>query len=286
MNRPCNTLAVGLVAAAMWFVPDATLAQNGAGGPQPWLHPQCNSSADDYSPFPDVDGHSLLLTTERDGLARVVRCSADGGIQPVDGTFNVLGQSRGYVSLSVRGDGYGVMYRSGKRQSLATIVRVSRTASGIEIGEPLSEIIDESYSAQPAIAPDGSRLLFVSDRQGGVGGLDIWMLERRVDGTWSAPQHAGEALNSPADEVSPCLVSADTLLFASNGMGGQGGFDIYMSVYRNGRWSDPEPLDPMNSPNDETDAVRLTNGTYCFCSNRPGGRGGLDLWLWKPEETP
>lgn len=279
-------LAMGLLVVAFCSAGTVTLAQNGASVPQPWLHPRCNSMADDYAPCIDLDGTSLLLTTERDGVAHVVRCAADGDVHGIGGTLNAPDRSSGYVSLSSTGDGYGVVYRSGQRQSHASIVRVRRTSAGLDVGEPLSEVVDESYTAQPTLAPDGTRMLFVSDRAGGSGGLDIWMLERRVDGTWSAAQHAGEALNSPSDDVSPCLISADTVLFASNGMGGQGGFDIYMSVYRNGRWSDPEPLDALNSSNDETDAIRMRDGTLCFSSNRPGGRGGMDLWLWKPDVAP
>lgn len=279
-------MVAGILAAAVCCCGVPARAQNGADGPLPWPHPQCNSVADDYAPCIDIDGSALLFTTERSGLAQVVRCGGESDIIPLDGTFNHAGQSRGYVSVTTSGDGFGVMYRSGERQSLASIVRVRRTSAGLDIGEPLAEVMDESYTAQPTLAPDGSRLLFVSDRQGGAGGLDIWMLERRVDGTWSAPQHAGEALNSPADDVSPVLVAADTLFFASNGMGGQGGFDIYMSVFRNGRWSDPEPLDAINSPYDETDANRMASGLYYFASNRPGGRGGIDIWLWKPKGSP
>ncbi|MFM8771560.1 MAG: hypothetical protein ACKOE4_06020, partial [Candidatus Kapaibacterium sp.] len=215
-------------------------------------------------------------------VPQVYLCDTTGEVSLVDGSFNAKGRAAGYVSLSTSGDGVCVRYIHGERQTFASIVRVTRASDAIEVGQPLENVNGEFYASQPTISPDGNRMMMVSDRAGGAGGLDIWMLERRVDGTWSATQHAGEALNSPGDEISPVLVSSDTLLFASNGMGGPGGFDVYFSTYRNGRWSDPMPMDEINTVSDESDACILLDGTICFASNRAGGQGGFDLWLWKP----
>lgn len=248
----------------------------------PWPHASCNSAADEYAPVADVRGSGLLYTSERSGVAQVFQCDASGKVSLVNGSVNEKGRAAGYVSLSTSGDGAGVRYIRGERQTFASIVRVTRSSDAIEVGQPLENVNGQFYASQPTISPDGNRMMLVSDREGGAGGLDIWMLERRVDGTWSAMQYAGEALNSPGDEISPVLVSNDTLLFASNGMGGPGGFDVYMSNYRNGRWSDPIPMDEINTVSDESDACILLDGTICFASNRAGGQGGFDLWLWKP----
>ncbi|MBU3679216.1 MAG: hypothetical protein FGM32_06370 [Candidatus Kapabacteria bacterium] len=257
-------------------------AQDSALPKAPWPHSSCNSPADEYAPAVDLRGSGMLFTSERSGVSQVYHCSASGKVLLVGGTFNEKGRAAGYVSITSGGDGLGARYLLAERQTFSSIVRVTRTADAIELGQPLENVNGQFYASQPTISPDDTRMMLVSDREGGFGGLDIWMLERRVDGTWSAMQHAGEALNSPGDEISPVLVSSDTLLFASNGMGGLGGFDLYMSVYRNGRWSDPVPLDEINTGSDESDACILPDGTICFASNRAGGQGGFDLWLWKP----
>lgn len=257
-------------------------AQDAAPPKAPWPHPSCNSSADEYAPVVDMRGFGVLFTSERSGVAQVYHCGSSGTVTPVEGSLNGRGSAAGYVSLSSSGDGLGVRYIRGERQTFASIVRVTRTSDALELGQPLENVNGQFYASQPTISPDGNRMMFVSDREGGAGNLDIWMLERRVDGTWSAMQHAGEALNSPGDEISPVLVSSDTLLFASNGMGGIGGFDVYMAIYRNGRWTDPVPMDEINTASDESDACFLPDGTICFASNRAGGQGGFDLWLWKP----
>ncbi|MFQ3578747.1 MAG: OmpA family protein [Bacteroidales bacterium] len=61
--------------------------------------------------------------------------------------------------------------------------------------------------------------------------------------------------------------------------------NIYKSSYINGKWSEPKPLpEIVNIPNYTTTqpAVGIDSKTQdevlYFVSNRPGGRGGLDLW--------
>lgn len=105
------------------------------------------------------------------------------------------------------------------------------------------------------------------------------MSDRRDDLTWSDPTTLGRIINSSGDEITPHFVTSDTLFFASNGIGGKGGFDVFYSVFRDGAWQEPVPMDALNTEFDESDCARLEDGSYVFASNRPGGAGGLDLWI-------
>ncbi len=80
---------------------------------------------------------------------------------------------------------------------------------------------------------------------------------------------------------------------SSNRAGGFGGYDIYYSVFRNGNWSSPVNMGPrINTSSDEYRPVigsnpDFTNNFIMFSSNRPGGKGGFDLYfsgLQLPEE--
>jgi outer membrane protein OmpA-like peptidoglycan-associated protein len=86
--------------------------------------------------------------------------------------------------------------------------------------------ISEWYS-QPAITPDGKVLFFASDRQGSLGGVDIWMAYLN-DGKVSEPINCGSPINTECDEITP-YVSPDGkyLYFSSNGGETVGGFDIF-----------------------------------------------------------
>ena len=59
-------------------------------------------------------------------------------------------------------------------------------------------------------------LFFVSDREGGYGGRDIWMVKKLPFGNWTEPQNLGEPINTEYDEESPFLhPDGKTLYFSS-----------------------------------------------------------------------
>lgn len=241
----------------------------------------CNSTSSEYAPNMDPLTGSVVFTTERSGEAAVYRCTMQSGskAEPFTGTFNHAKQQRGFISFSANGEAVGVAYGRFEEQSFPGIVTVPRDNNALNLGHPLTAVNGPFFVSHPAISPDGTRLVVVSDRVGGEGGLDLWISDRRDDLTWSTPINLGRSVNSLEDEISPTFLSADTLIFASNGIGGKGGFDIFFSVFRDGAWQEPIPLDWLNTEFDESDCIVLPDGSQLFVSNRPGGAGGLDLWI-------
>lgn len=80
--------------------------------------------------------------------------------------------------------------------------------------------------------------------------------------------------------------SGKRLLFASDRPGGFGGFDLYYAEYRNGAWSAPINLGPdINSKSDEIFPSWNENQIITFSSNRLGGFGGLDLYVFDASQT-
>jgi Tol biopolymer transport system component len=79
------------------------------------------------------------------------------------------------------------------------------------------------------IRHDGLEGFLFSDRDGGVGGQDLWTTTRASAGdAWSTPTNLGDVVNSAATDSQPNL-SADglTLIFASSRTGSLGGTDLY-----------------------------------------------------------
>lgn len=243
-----------------------------------------NSDADDFGPRYDVLAATVLFASERSGEAMLYQAPAalDQAPHRAQGTMNADGKHRAYVTFSNAGDGVGAAYVMRRRRSWVGIITVLRDGAAYNAGLPIEALNGEWFTSHPTISPDGTRIVVCSDREGTERGLDLYISERLPGGEWRAPTSLGTAITSQADDITPVFIGNDSLLFASNGFGGKGGFDLFLTVYRDGAWQEPEPLDWLNTEFDEMDAVRLPDGTIVFASDRPGGRGGLDLYRSRP----
>lgn len=129
-----------------------------------------------------------------------------------------------------------------------------------------------------------SILLFASRKDGGFGGLDLYVSVRHDD-LWSAPANLGPPINSAYDETSPFL-SRDgrTLYFSSNDASRSiGGFDVLRSTWLEWsyRWAPPINLGPpINSAFDELHFSLSPGGDRGFFdSDRLDGEGGRDIFV-------
>ena len=129
-----------------------------------------------------------------------------------------------------------------------------------------------STSTQPTIAEvDGEKLLyFVSDRDDGFGGTDIWVCTIDSSGNFGNPINCGKQINSKANEITPFFNQSDgKLYFSSDRKNGMGGFDIYASKGNLTLWEYVEKLSsPFNSAFDEMYFVFFSENQGAFSSNR------------------
>ncbi len=79
-------------------------------------------------------------------------------------------------------------------------------------------------------------------------------------------------------------MNGNALYFASNKPGGRGGFDIYVSYFKDGNWSEPENLGPsINSPGNEITPFFDGEKLY-FSSDYHYGLGGYDNFVAEIED--
>jgi len=141
----------------------------------------------------------------------------------------------------------------------------------------------EYEECHPTITADGKLLYFASDRQGGQGGMDIYVAEFNA-GKWNEPRNLGPTINTPGNDVFPFIHDDGTLYFASDGWGGFGGLDIfYTKKEGTDRWTLATNMgQPYNSLKDDFGFVLNVLGTEGYLnSSRTGGKGKDDIYSFK-----
>ena len=137
------------------------------------------------------------------------------------------------------------------------------------------------YEGQPCLSSDNKDLYFVSDREGGFGGKDIWV-SHFANYLWSAPENLGPNINTSKDETAPFIHPDNvSFYFSSNGQIGLGDNDLFLSRRNNdGTWKKPINLgSPINTKGFDGSIVVNAKGTKGYCaSNRSDSKGGLDLY--------
>lgn len=113
---------------------------------------------------------------------------------------------------------------------------------------------DGFVAMQPFVTPDGKTLYFISDRQGGFGGTDVWKADLNIEGLPLNAVNLGATVNTKADEQAPFYDPKEQrLVYSSKGFTGMGGFDLFESFWiGQDHWSIPRNLGyPYSSTKDD-----------------------------------
>ena len=146
-----------------------------------------------------------------------------------------------------------------------------------------SKVVNQKTSEVGAtLTNDGTKMYFCSNREGGLGGYDLYSVQRLPNGEWGEPKNMGAPLNTHGDETYPYLLNDGmTLYFSSNGHASMGGLDLFKSERdNNGQWGTPKNLGhPINTPNDDKNISFAKNKRYAYlAANREDSYGDLDIY--------
>lgn len=144
----------------------------------------------------------------------------------------------------------------------------------------------EKWEGSCSITSDGRYLYFASEREGGLGGRDLYVSEK-VNGEWGPAKNLGPKINTPLNEDAPFIhPDGITLFFSSEGHKSIGGYDIMYSVKQENEWIEPISMGiPLNTTEDDRYYVINARGDVgYFSSNRggTGGKGGQDIYSVTP----
>ena len=248
-----------------------------------------NSVSSDYAPVITPDGNVVYFTSYRDDIegasrnrGRIFKSSKTGNEWSTPVALDLGESNVDLTTVGLIGDEEAlVIYQSNR--NAGSLWKLERDNAGgwtlkEKVGYPVASRHWETSLTERF---DGQERIFVSDRPGGMGGRDLYRSVLLPNGTWSEPLNLGRRINTEGEEESP-VVSADgrTMMFASNGHQGMGGFDLFRCVrLENGSWSDPEHMGaPLNTPWDEAMVSLDASGQTGYLSSARGGGDDMDIY--------
>jgi outer membrane protein OmpA-like peptidoglycan-associated protein len=259
------------------------------------LGPEINSASADYAPVLNEDETLLVFTSRRPDGNLSKQKSEDGDYfediffsigdgmrwakaQPMSSPINTPFHNS---NLAVSADGKQLFLYNDANEG---DILVSELANG-KWSQPKSlpyPVNTRYHESSLAITADGNRMFVASERPGGLGGSDIYIIEKNPTGQWGSAKNLGPSINTEWDEDSPFIdYDQQALYFSSNGHNSIGGYDIFRSLLKNGIWMPAENLGlPINTTANDSYFVSTDDGKRAYYSSvREGGSGQEDIYL-------
>jgi hypothetical protein len=235
----------------------------------------------DWQNSPSISADGLELYYNDWGLwVRRRATVSDPWGEPENHTTSNL-NAIGGESPSLSSDGLSLFLYTRNDWDLYVSTRPTRDdlwSEPVNLGPTVNGVNSTWRNRGPTISADGLLLVFTSNRDGGSGGMDLWMTRRTtIDGPWSEPVNLGPTINGDKWDGQP-EISADgrTLLFCSNRDGGHGDFDIWQASI--------DPVVDLNADGivDSADMVIMvdnwgTDNSLCDIGPTPFGDGIVDV---------
>ncbi|MBO9699183.1 MAG: PD40 domain-containing protein [Sporocytophaga sp.] len=261
------------------------------------LGPVINSSFPEYAPVISADDSLLIFTSRRQGSTGGATDQSGMYFEDLYSSKKIEGgwsipQNLGFpvntssheasVGISPDGNQLFIYKDNGNGDIYAcSFSEEHKWSKPVSVG---SEVNSAKYFENGAcLSFDGKKFFFASNREGGAGGNDIWVVEKKDNGSWGKPSNLGIPINTDADEESPFMdLDGKTLYFSSRAHKGMGGFDIFKSVFseESKKWSIPENLGyPINSADNDLYFILSGDGRHgYYASVKEGGYGDKDIY--------
>ena len=260
------------------------------------LGSRVNSEYDDYNPVLHPSQDLLYFTSRRETDKKNKRLDADNKF--MENVFfseqagelwrkpklleNKLESKNNESVLLFSKDGNEIYLYNGKKKGGEILVSELKNDKWKSPKTLKGKVSSKNKETTVALSPDETEMIFVSNQEGTIGGMDLFYSKLNEKGKWSEPINLGAAINTPYDEEGVYWhPKEDKVYFSSQGHNSMGGFDVFvMERDADNMWTFPENLGyPINTPNDDLFFKMEENNKQAYYSAvRENGNGGFDLY--------
>jgi hypothetical protein len=179
-----------------------------------------------------------------------------------------------------------IVYQDNVRLNISGDLFITSSGKGKTFPKPAAftePVNTGDLELEGCITSDLKTVIISSDRKGGLGETDLYMLKQLPNGEWAKPLNLGPNINTKYREAFPIYdENTHTLYFASEGPKSMGGFDIFKSVYDTLSKTFGPAMNigyPINTPEDNMEFTLAGNQRDGYIAAvRPEGYGDLDLY--------
>jgi hypothetical protein len=177
--------------------------------------------------------------------------------------INGKGSAPENITEQLQSDGDHTRASYTRRNATLSDQRDQFTATFIQVpfpkpmnkSRPVGKTINSKFwDSHASVTADGNQIYFASNRNGGLGGMDIYRSDKLPNGDWGPPVNLGPVINTSLNEDCPFITpDGKKLFFSSQGHSTMGGFDIFCSSLKeDGTWDEPQNLGyPLNTTDDD-----------------------------------
>lgn len=189
-----------------------------------------NDINSNVNPVISGDGNTMVFTTFKKDDIQIYYTTKENNVWTTPKRITDKVSLKFYlvtVSLSYNGDVLYLATNDVERNDIFVSYREGRDWTD---ADKLDKTINgkKTNEEHAVVTKDGNTIYFTSDREGGLGGVDIYKSTKNEKGKWGDPENLGPKINTKYNEATPFLTLNDKyLFFSSEGHTSIGGFDVF-----------------------------------------------------------
>lgn len=237
--------------------------------PQNINRPTINLSA----PFISLDGSTLLFTSDYIGedepAVFVTKKEGANWTEPKELARHINARLNFQKSYTLSADGETLYLTSIKSGGVGGYDIWAGKIYGTSWGDfqnMYAPINSKLHEGAPTFSPDGMTMYFMRCQKMDsrrAEGCKIMMAKKGANGLWQEPEELPANINTGNSQTPRISADGNILIFSSDVLTpNKGGMDLYVSKLINNRWSDPQPLDFVNTAGNDQFVSSISNGRY------------------------